>query len=213
MAESEKRIGIQIGGAIGPQRGLKSYRFLLLRATLPPVNLKCGGDWIMTETAEQYKMRLETYVAGKDPIAMQREATRTLAALIEGEPEGKLLQRPAPGKWSVTEILAHLAEDELTSSWRYRQMLEHDAPGLFAFDQDLWARVGDYASWKPEDALAMFRLLREANLRMFAHLTPEQWQRYGRHAERGKLTVRDLCCHMAAHDINHIDQVRGILAR
>jgi hypothetical protein len=167
----------------------------------------------MAETAEQYKMRLGTYIAGKDPIAMQRETARTLGALIDGVPESKLVQRPASGKWSASEILAHLAEDELASSWRYRQMLEHDGPELLGFDQDLWARVGDYASWKPDDALAMFRLLREANLRMFAHFTLEQWQRHGVHAERGKLTVRDLCCHMAAHDINHIEQVRSILAR
>jgi len=144
---------------------------------------------------------------------MQREAAPALAALIEGTPEGTLAQQPAPGKWSVTEILAHLAEDELASSWRYRQMLQHDGPDLLGFDQDLWARVGNYASWKPHDALTMFRLLREANLRMFAHLTPEQWQRHGVHAERGQLTVRDLCRHMAAHDINHIEKVRSILAR
>jgi len=167
----------------------------------------------MTETAEQYKTRLAGYTAGKDPIAMQREAPLTLARLIDGVAEAELKRRPAPGKWSVTEILAHLAEDELTSTWRYRQMLEQDGIELRVFDQDLWARVGDYASWKPEDALAMFRLLREANLRMFAHLTPEQWQRHGFHSERGKLTVRDLCGHMAAHDINHIEQVRRILAR
>jgi hypothetical protein len=67
----------------------------------------------MAETAEQYKMRLETYIPGKDPIAMQREAARTLATLIKDIPESKLVQRPASEKWSVTAILAHLAEDEV----------------------------------------------------------------------------------------------------
>jgi DinB superfamily len=59
----------------------------------------------------------------------------------------------------------------------------------------------------------MFRLLREANLRMFAQLKLEQWQRHGVHAERGRLTVQQLCRHIAAHDMNHIDQVRRILDR
>ena len=165
----------------------------------------------MVETAEQYKTRLAAYVEGKDPIAMQRQAPHTLAQLIEGVAESKLRIRPAPSKWSVTEIVAHLAEDELTSTWRYRQMLEHEGPVLPGFDQELWARIGDYASWNAHEALEMFRLLREANLRMFAQLTPEQWQRHGVHAERGKLTVQELCRHMAAHDMNHIDQVRRIL--
>ena len=165
----------------------------------------------MVETAEQYKARLAVYTQGKDPIALQRQAPRTLARLIDGVAETKLSLKPAPSKWSVTEILAHMAEDELSSTWRYRQMLEHDGPELLGFDQEMWARVGDYASWRSQEALEMFRLLREANLRMFVQLTPEQWQRHGVHAERGKLTVQELCRHMAAHDINHIEQVRSIL--
>jgi uncharacterized damage-inducible protein DinB len=165
------------------------------------------------ETAEQYKTRFAAYTQGKDPIAMQREAPRTLADLIDGVPETQLHQKPAPGKWSVTEILAHLAEDELSSSWRYRQMLEHNRPQLLGFDQEIWARIGDYASWKPQEALEMFRLLREANLRVFAQLSPAQWERHGVHAERGPLTVRELCHHMASHDVNHIEQVRKILGR
>ena len=167
----------------------------------------------MAETAEQYKARFATYTDGKDPVSMQREAPQILTALIEGVSVAMLKQPPAPGKWCVSEILMHLAEDELTSSWRYRQMLEYDGPQLPGFNQELWAQWSDYASWDPADALNMFRLLREANLKMFARLTPEQWERYGTHAERGKITVRDLCRHMAAHDINHIEQIRRILGR
>lgn len=167
----------------------------------------------MVDAAEQYKARLAAYVEGKDPVAMQSQAPRTLVLLIDGVAESKLNLKPARGKWSVTEILAHLAEDELSSTWRYRQMLEHDSPELLGFDQQMWATLGDYASWKAHEALEMFRLLREANLRMFARLTPEQWKRQGVHAERGKITVEELCRHMAAHDMNHIDQVRRILRR
>jgi hypothetical protein len=133
--------------------------------------------------------------------------------LISGVPVANLKQTPSPGKWSITEILMHLAEDELTSSWRYRQMLEYDCPHLAGFNQELWAEWSDYKSWEPDQALAMFRLLREANLKMFSRLTPEQWERHGIHAERGKITVRELCRHMAAHDINHIEQIQRILGK
>ena len=146
-----------------------------------------------------------------DPLAMQREAPQTLARLIDGAPDEILSRRPAPGKWSIRAILAHLAEDELASSWRYRQMIEHSGITLLGFDQDEWARLGDYDSWTPHEALEMFRLLREANLRVFARLTPEEWQCYGIHAERGRMTVADLARHMAGHDENHINQVRSIL--
>ena len=93
----------------------------------------------MTETAEQYKKRLAAYVEEKDPIAMQKEAPHILAHLIEGVADAQLKQQPRPGKWSVTEIIAHLAEDELVSTWRYRQMIEYENPSLSGFDQDLWA--------------------------------------------------------------------------
>lgn len=104
-----------------------------------------------------------------------------------------------------------MAEDELSSSWRYRQMIEHDQVTLEGFDQELWARLGKYETWNATEALEMFRLLREANLRMLDALTPEQWQRSGNHVERRKLTVRELVRHMAAHDINHIEQIEKVL--
>lgn len=164
------------------------------------------------ESPEQYQSRLDSYVAGTDPIEMQRAAPDLLAALIEGVPEAALNRQPAAGKWSIRAILAHLAEDELASSWRYRQMIEHNGTPLPGFDQDEWARLGSYELWPASEALSLFRLLREANLRMFAVLTPEEWRRHGIHAERGRITVEDLARHMAAHDVNHILQVKRCLA-
>lgn len=165
------------------------------------------------ETPEQYQARLNSYVANKDHIEMLRAAPDVLAGLIEGAPDALLNRRPAAGKWSVRAILAHLAEDELASSWRYRQMIEHNGATLMGFDQDEWARLGNYESWPAAEALSLFRLLREANLRMFGMLTPEEWKRHGFHAERGRITVEDLARHMAAHDVNHIVQVRRYLEK
>jgi DinB family protein len=166
-----------------------------------------------TETVPEYQARFAGYVAGKDPIAMQGAAIDTISHLLSGVSDDTLHRRPAPGKWSVVEIVAHLAEDELTSSWRYRQMIEQDGVPLPSFDQDLWARVGDYSSWTANDAFTMFRLLREANLRFFSRLSPSDWERAGTHAERGHLTIRALATHLAAHDINHIKQIERILGR
>src|SRR5215470_15718212 len=140
----------------------------------------------MSHTVD-YQSCLQAYAEGKDPIAMQKETPRLLSDLIAGVPSETLSARPAPEKWSVSEILAHLAEDELTTSWRYRQMIEHPGVALAGFDQDLWARLGDYKAWAADDALQMFRLLREANLRMLARLTPAQWEAHGVHGERGPM--------------------------
>lgn len=163
--------------------------------------------------AEQYTARLAAYVRDKDPIVVQDETPKILARLIEGVSSARLRQEPAPGKWSVCAILAHLAEDEIASAWRYRQMLENSGAVLPGFDQNQWAQLGDYNAWEPREALEMFRLLREVNLRMLARLTPEQWRCFGMHTERGRMTVRDLVSQMAGHDVSHIEQAKQILAR
>jgi hypothetical protein len=164
----------------------------------------------MSSPAE-YKARILSYVEGKDPIEVQRETPQLLAQLVNGVPGGRLRERPADNKWSVTEILAHLAAAEIGSSWRYRQMIEHNGCSLSPYDQELWNALGDYASRSPEDSLQLFRLLREANLRMFEHLTPEQWQCKGIHAERGEMTVEALARQIPGHDLNHVEQSRKIL--
>jgi hypothetical protein len=163
--------------------------------------------------SDDYQAKLHAYTTGRDPLAMQAETPKLIAALVQGVPEEKLSQRPLPDKWSVGEIIAHLAEDELVTSWRYRQMIENSGCPLASFDQDQWARLGDYRSWNPADALEMFRLLRDANLRMLRNLSSEEWGRFGVHAERGRISVRDLALHMAGHDMNHVDQIRTILTR
>jgi DinB superfamily len=167
---------------------------------------------MMTETSDCHA-GLRAPTEGRDALVMQSESVRLLTELIRGVDIARLTARPAPGKWSIREILAHLAEDELTTAWRYRQMIENPGVALAGFDQDLWARLGDYSSWAPEDALQMFRLLRTANLRMLAGLTPQQWECHGMHAERGRISVQSLAEHMAGHDRKHIDQIAGILGK
>ena len=164
------------------------------------------------ETQEQYKARILALVEGKDSLTVQRETVKELAKLIAGIPADKLRQRPAPDRWSVAEILAHLSETEIVSSWRYRQMIEHDGTPLPSYDQDLWEALGEYSSRDAEKSLQVFQSLREANLRMFARLSPEQWQRHGVHAERGHMSVADLARQVAGHDTNHIEQIRKAVA-
>lgn len=149
--------------------------------------------------------------AMEQTLEKQREAPEVVAQMIAGIPEADLRKAPAPGKWSVVAILAHLAEDELSSSWRYRQMLEFPGVALSAFDQNEWARRGEYENWDIHEALEMYRLLREANIRLLAKLTPDELDCWGTHAERGKMSVAELAWHMTEHDALHIGQIQAIL--
>jgi len=166
----------------------------------------------MPDTA-QYLERIKSLADGKDVLSLQSGTSRSLARLIDGVSAERLRERPQVGKWSVAEILAHLAEDEIATAWRYRQMIESPGCSLAGFDQDLWARLGEYAERDAVQSLRLFTLLREANVRMLESLSPDEWQRHGIHAERGSITVQDLARHMAGHDTNHLEQIRKILSR
>lgn len=163
------------------------------------------------ETHLQYKARIQGLMTGKDPVTVQRETPSKLAELVGGATAEQMGNRPAPDKWSVTEIVAHLSEAEVTAFWRYRQILEFDGCPLSPYGQELWARLGGYSERDPHESLQLFRLLRQANLQMFDRLTPEEWQRHGMHAERGEMTVKELALQIAGHDINHLAQIAAIL--
>jgi DinB superfamily len=158
-----------------------------------------------------YLTRIRDYAQGKDPLELQKQTPAVLAELVAKASDEQLTTRPSNEKWSIGQILAHLAEDEIATAWRYRQMVEHTGLELAGFDQDLWARMGGYASRVPHDSLALFRLLRRANLQFLQQITPGQWECFGIHAERGRITIRDLVVHVAGHDANHIEQIRRIL--
>lgn len=163
-------------------------------------------------SAAEYVARLRSLVEGKDPIAVQTETPASLARLIASVPQEKVNRTPATGKWSFAAIVAHLAEAEIALSWRYRQIAEKEGAALAGYDQNLWYQLGEYDSRDSQESLAQFRLLREANLRMFARLTPDDWRRSGMHAERGRLTMKDLVAQAAGHDLSHLRQAERAIA-
>src|SRR3954469_4974756 len=128
----------------------------------------------MPDTPE-YLAGIRQHLEGRDPMELQRQSMDVLAELVSNASGERLTARPSKDKWSVGEILAHLAEDEIATAWRYRQMVEHHGIDLAGFDQDLWARLGDYEARPPQDSLALFRLLREANLQFLEKLSDQQW--------------------------------------
>jgi DinB superfamily len=165
----------------------------------------------MAETAQQYTERLLGYGRGKDPLRLQQAAPKKLAALLKGKTRKQLARRPSADKWSIAEIVAHLADAELAISWRIRQILSNNAIPIQAYDQDLWARTFDYAHRDPRESLATFRTLREANLALLKSVPRKLWENYGVHQERGNESVSHVVRMVAGHDLNHLRQVEAIL--
>jgi DinB superfamily len=165
----------------------------------------------MQETVQEYTQRLLSYGEGKDPLRLQQAAPGKLASLIKGKTRKQLARRPAPDKWSIAEILAHLADAELAIAWRIRQVLSNNAIPIQAYDQDLWARTFSYSRRDPRQSLVNFRTLREANLALLKSVPRRLWDNYGIHQERGNESVSHIMRMVAGHDLNHLRQVEGIL--
>ncbi len=166
----------------------------------------------MQETPQEYIKRILGNVEGFDPLKVQAGTAKKLERLIKGVPASRLRKRPAPEKWSVGEILAHLADSEIVVGWRLRQILGAPGTPIQAYDQDSWAAAGHYGKRDPRKSAEQFRVVREANLGLLKSLAPEQWKHHGMHAERGEETVERIVQMMAGHDINHTKQVERILA-
>jgi hypothetical protein len=162
------------------------------------------------ETADSYKARILSYQAGSDFLALQAAAPAKLALLVAGLSAEQLARRPAPAKWSIQEVVAHLADDELVGGYRVRLILSSPGTAIQAFDQDVWARTGRYDARDVRSSLELFRVLREANLALLHSLSAEEWDMFGVHAERGVESVRDIAMYFAGHDINHFQQIEAI---
>ncbi len=167
----------------------------------------------MPETAQQYIQRILGHVEGQDAIKVQRGTAPKLKKLISGLTPKQLKWRPEPGKWSIAEIVAHLADVEIVASWRMRSVLGANGTPIQPFDQDAWASVFQYGKRDPKRSLEVFRVLRENNLAMLKEIPRESWDHYGMHAERGKETIAHLARMFAGHDTNHVLQVESIAAR
>jgi hypothetical protein len=146
----------------------------------------------------------------RDPLAVTRATPDRLQSLIAAPGVDKLNRAPAPGKWSVREILCHLADCEVVFAFRLRQALAQDRHVIQPFDQDDWAAT--YARYDAHTALATFSAVRQWNLALIAGLAAEDLNKPLNHPERGDMTLRTVIETMGGHDLNHLRQVEAILA-
>jgi hypothetical protein len=115
-----------------------------------------------------------------------------------------------PGKWTVRQIVAHLADAEMVGAHRFRQVIAEDNPTLIAYDQDAWARNLDYARRKPKTSLETFRRVRAENYELLKDLPPAAFDRAGNHSENGRMTLRQLLEGYAGHAESHAKQLQSI---
>ena len=165
--------------------------------------------------AEAYIEAVLGLVGEQDPLAILRATDGALHRAVDGLSAAATARPEAPGKWSIAQVLRHLADSEIVWGWRLRMVLAHDAPELTGYDQDAWADRLGYADADPTESLEEFAVLRRGTLRLLERATPEDRKRFGVHDERGRESVEHMIRLYAGHDRLHlrqIERIRGAVA-
>jgi len=151
------------------------------------------------------------FLNGRDAASLVKQFPDKLTAVISELRATGMGLSLAPGKWTVRQILCHLADTEIAFAFRWRQALAEENHVVQPFDQDHWA--SRYTSLPADDALRTFVALRNWNALLLEELTPADWERELTHPERGRQTFRTLVETMAGHDLNHLEQLEKIAAK
>ena len=140
---------------------------------------------------------------------------QTLKAALKGLSKKVLLWTPAPGKWSILEILCHMRDMEREAYLeRYTRILAEPEPKLPDINGDAFAIERDYRGQKAAEVLRDWTRLRRESLRLLKKAKPEQWRRAGIHETMGRLTIDELVArHAAGNDVAHLAQIDAIKRR
>src|SRR6266540_3882193 len=138
-----------------------------------------------------------------DIIAAMTAAPGLIAKAVRAAP------RSGGDRWSPAEVAAHLADTEVVSGWRLRQILAEDEPAIQPYDQERWATALHYQKRDPTVALEAFGAARHANLEILRLLSDEEWERTYVQPEYGRQTLRTKIRHISDHDLAHLRQIRG----
>ncbi|MDH3743774.1 MAG: DinB family protein [Acidobacteriota bacterium] len=160
--------------------------------------------------ADAYIAAVMDLAGDRDPLEILGRLPDEVERLIADLDPQRLRKPEAHGKWSILEVIQHLADSELVWAYRLRVVLADADPVLTGYDQDRWAAKLRYNEVDPDAAIAQIRTIREMNLRLLGSLTPEEMKRTGKHSERGQESVEHMLRLYAGHDLVHLQQLSRI---
>lgn len=165
---------------------------------------------IARPTADEFAPYYGTYVGrvpGEDALpglVAQRQST---AAFLAAIPEAKAGFRYAPGKWSVREVIGHVADAERIFAYRLLRIARGDATPLASFDENLYVPNGQFERRSLADIAAEFATVRDATLSLVQSLDAGALARMGT-ASQKPVSARALAWIIAGHEIHHLAVIR-----
>jgi len=147
----------------------------------------------------------------KKHLDAAEKSPREIAASVSGLPDKVLHYKAAPDKWSILEILAHLADMEILYAYRMRQMLADQKPVIAPINQDDWAHRLGYMQESLPELVALYGLNRYHNINLLRRLKAEDLDKAAFHPELQRdVTVAEYVEKMGTHGSNHLAQIERI---
>ena len=118
--------------------------------------------------------------------------------------------RPSPDRWTIHEIIVHITDSEANSFVRARRFIAEPGLSLMAYDENGWAKNLHYAEQSTDDALELFRWLRNNTYKLIKDLPEEAWANAAFHPENGQMTMDDWINTYERHVPDHLQQMGEI---
>src|SRR4051812_8481015 len=166
----------------------------------------------MLETFAEYTARLLALAEGSEPLEVLAATPGRLARALAARGAADLQWSPEPARWSIAQIVSHLADSEIVLAYRLRMILSAPGTPIQAYDQDRWSGAQHAAASDAFASLSLFAAVRAATVDLLRRLTPEERERHGVPSERGPESIALLMRLYAGHDRNHMAQIERLLA-
>jgi len=160
-------------------------------------------------TEQEYAPPVHRYVsivpAGSILSIIEAQHASTTALLNGLSPE-QADYRYAEGKWSIKEVIGHVADNERVWAYRLLRIARGDAQGLVGYDENVFAANAPFASLPLADVIAEYDAVRRSTLYLLRALAPGAWSSQGDFAGH-PLTVRAAAYMIAGHEAHHINVI------
>ncbi len=160
-----------------------------------------------TEYAPYYGKYISLVPDG-DILNTLREQLEETLGVLGSIPESQADYRYASDKWSIKEVIGHLADSERIFAYRALRIARNDKTPLPGFEQNDYVENADLAHRQLADLAEEFKDIRQASLHLFRSLSEEAWARRGT-ASEVEVSVRALAYIIAGHELHHLQVLRS----
>jgi hypothetical protein len=144
----------------------------------------------------------------KEAMNLLAQGTDLIKAALSKVPAEAMDFKPAPHKWSVHEVIVHLADSEANAYVRLRKIIAENGSSITVYDQDIWAQELQYASSDLDAALNLFSALRQASVDLLRRTPEIVWATHAvNHPEKGSYTLDDWLRTYSNHIPGHVKQI------